>query len=188
MPPASSDSFAHHYMGKPAVVPGGKKGRIMSLLDKKIEDYVSKIDDNQEIVLEYEDIFEYDFPYENTVPEDYYYSQIVDIKKLSDRYKNSYYLVYYKVFRTIMYDRWQGNYISEIPYHHICQKYEKYQPSYNLFCSSMFKATGKRKFSREDLIGVNEVFHLTYPKDGCIGTITERKPVDISPDWFDGNF
>ena len=156
----------------------------MSLLDMKIEDYVSKKDD-QEIVFEYEEIFEYDYPYEDSVPESDYYSQIFDIRRYSDRYKRNYYMVYYRIFQTIMKDRWNGGYITKIPYHHICQKYEDGDISYNKFRASMYEATGKKKFSREDLIGVTEVFHLTYEKDGCIGKITERTAVEMDPLWFD---
>ena len=160
----------------------------MSLLDKKIEDYVSKRDDDQEIVFEYEDIFEYDFPYENTVPEDYYYSQIIEIKKYTDKYRNNYYIVYYKIFQAIMMERWDKGYISNIPYSYICIKYEKNDISYNKFCASMHKATGLRKFGGNSLKGKTEIIHLEYAKIGCIGAITERKPVDISSDWFDENF
>ena len=159
----------------------------MSLLDKKIEDYVSEKEDEKEIFFEYEDIYEYNFPYEDSVPEDYYYSKIVDIREYRDKYKNTYTIVYYIVFQTIMLDRWEGGYISDIPYHHICQKYEKHSIPYNKFCASMHKATKMQKFNAKSLIGTTEVIHMVYQKDGCIGSISERKPITIHPSWFDEN-
>ena len=157
----------------------------MSLLDKKIEDYISKEEDDQEIVFEYEDIYEYDFPYEEDVPEGEYFSRISDIREYRDRYKNSYYIVYYTVFQVIMAMKWSENYISEIPYHGICQKLEKQSIPYSKFCSSMYKATGKKKFSRDDIIGKTERFYLSYEKDGCIGEITNRRVEEVHPSWFD---
>ena len=160
----------------------------MSLLDKKIEEYISSNDEKTDIVFEYEDIFEYDFPYEESVPESYYYSQVVDVREYCDRYKNNYYIVYYRIFQAIMIERWQGGYISEIPYYHICQKYEKHSIPYNKFCASMRKATGLTKFNKDQIIGQTEIIHLTYATDGCIGTIKERKPTEVNPSWFDENF
>lgn len=48
----------------------------------------------------------------------------------------------------------------------------------------MYNVLGIKKFKIKDLIGVTEGFHLIYKKYGGIGSIEERRPMNIEIDLF----
>lgn len=47
------------------------------------------------------------------------------------------------------------------------------------------KALETKKFKADDLIGVIEGYHLIYDKEGSIGSIRDRRPLELPCDYFD---
>lgn len=159
-----------------------RKEKIMSFLNKNIKDYVA---DDDDIVFEYEDYYCYSYPYETDVPEAWYYSIIADVKKPSICSKSCI-DVYYKIVPVQKLNAYHNGYIDaeNIDYYYIRQRYIEDSIYYREFCSAMYNALGIKKFKIKDLIGVTEGFHLIYKKDGGIGSIEERRPMNIEVDLF----
>lgn len=183
MLPAPIGGLWPRHMAKSPLVAGGREGRKMSLLDQKIEDYIS---DQEEILFEYEDYYSYSYPYEDDVPESWYYSIITDVRKPPDCGYKSYVDVYYKIAKTEVLNAYLDGYIEadKVKYYFIRQRYVINSVHYREFSTAMHEALGKRKFGAKDLIGVTEGFHLVYEKEGSIGSIRSRQPVDIAAKYL----
>lgn len=157
----------------------------MNFLEQNIEDYILGSND-EDFIIKYEDYFEYVYPKEEDVPEAWYYSVIKDVKKSSTGIK-PYIDVYYKIVSVQKLNAYMDEYIKadKVVYHYIRQRYTIDNPYYRDLCISMKKALGMEEFKKSMMINVTEGFHLVYKKEGGIGSIESRRPLDIDLELFE---
>ena len=156
----------------------------MNFLNQKIEDYISNESDDTSEYFEYDGTFEYQFPFENDVPENWYLSKIMDVRTDKNQYHQPYVDVYYKIFSTTMFNDYNNYRTNEISYYYIKQRYMKHSTHYGNFISAMHKIVKSKKFRIYDLIGITEGFLLEYKKEGAIGSISQRRAMDIDDEYF----
>lgn len=156
----------------------------VSFLNQKIKDCIK---DNSVIEFEYEEIYEHDYPIEEKVPENWYYSKIIDVKQSSSSNNKNCIDVYYKLVPCNMLAAYYNEYTDTVKYYLIIQRYTKGTTYYQKFCASMYSALKTKTFTHKDIIGVTEQIHLTYSKDGAIGSISERKYTEVNSCWFEVN-
>jgi len=141
---------------------------------------------NDTFEFEYDEYDIYLFPYEKDIPEGYYHSRVEHISNSQNKYGDACVDVCYKIFPTRMTSQWENGYINKISYFYMRQRYKRDSDPFRRFLKAM-KEAGKLTNSRisyADLIGLKESIHLTYKRDGCIGSIIERIPTGLSDDWF----
>jgi len=155
----------------------------MSILNQRIEDYLKKDGLDDELV--YEEIFEYDYPREEVVPESWYCAKLMDIRRSTNKNNQKCIDVYYKVFQPQMMQAYNNGYIDKIPYYFIMERCRINTPHYGKLCSALKKASGLNRLTFPNLIGTIEGFQIIYKKGYSIGSIEDRRPLTISNDWFD---
>lgn len=153
----------------------------MSYLDKNISDYISN---NLAFEFHYEEIFEYCVPYEDEIPEHWYYAQIFDIRQSINKYKKII-TVYYKIFSVDEKRKYDNNRCRQVKYHKIRIDYAYGTPQYQQFGSVMYEITGKTNCSFEEFKGAILLFRLEYKRKNEIGKTNKMQSIDISEDWFD---
>lgn len=138
----------------------------------------------EEIVLEYTDSDKYVFPFENKVPEDCYYAMITVVEKSFNKYSDPCFDICYKLVSNKDLDALDAGYIDKLTYYYIRQRYKIGSEPARKFTSAMCEGGMPPKFRLSELIGYTEYIRLTYARDGCIGSITERIVSDIDPAYF----
>lgn len=147
---------------------------------------ISKAKENTICEFEFDEYDVYLFPYEKDIPEGYYHSRVEYISNSQNKYGDACVDVCYKIFPTRMIDQWKNEYIDKITYFYMRQRYKRDSDPFRRFLKAM-KDAGEltnAKISYADLIGIREGIHLTYQREGCIGSIIERTPSNLSDDWF----
>lgn len=158
-----------------------REGNKMSYLDKNIRDYISN---NLAFEFRYEEIFEYCSPYEDKIPEHWYYGQIFDIRLNTSKYKQ-FITVYYKIFSIDEKRKFENGRCRQMKYHKICIDYPIDSIHYRHFCSAMHEITGKTKCSFQDFKGEIVLFRLEYKRRNEIGKTNQMQGTNILEEWFD---
>ncbi len=156
----------------------------MSILDQKIGEYYPN--QQETICFEYEDYYSYRYPYEDEVPEAWYYSLITDVRRPPDCGYKPCIDVYYKIVRTDVVRAYLDDYIGadKVKYYYIRQRYVVHSVHYRDFCCAIYQALNKKKFDSTEVIGVTEAFHLVYERDGVIGSIRSRCAKKVHESFF----
>jgi len=162
-----------------------RKEKTMSFLEQNIENYILGSND-EDFIIKYEDYFEYVYPKEEDVPESWYCSVIKDVKKPAEYIKPCI-DVYYKIVAVQKLNAYCDGYIKaeEVVYHYIRQRYTIDSIYYRNWATSMSKALGLHEFKLNKTIGVTEGFRLVYKKDGGIGSIENRRPLNVDLNFFE---
>ena len=141
---------------------------------------------NDTLEFEYDEYDMYLFPYEKDIPEGYYHSRVEHISNSQNKYGDACVDVCYKIFPTRMASQWENRLIDKITYFYIRQRYKRGSDPFRKFLKAM-KEAGKltsAKISYADLVGIKEAVHLTYQRDGYMGSITDRIPTKMADAWF----
>jgi hypothetical protein len=139
---------------------------------------------SEEIVLEYSDSDKYEFPFEDKVPEGCYYSMITVAEKSFNKYSDPCFDICYKLVSNKDLDALDAGYIDKLAYCYIRQRYKIGSEPERKFVRTMCESGMPAKFKLSELVGYTEYIRLTYVRDGCIGSITERITSDIDPAYF----
>lgn len=172
-------------MAKLPLGAGGKERKIkMSYLNKNISDYMFK---KPSFKFRYEEIFEYSPPYEDDVPENWYYAKIFDIREHSTGYKQ-YITVYYDIFSKNEKRKFENGSCRQMLRHKICIDYVMGTTQYAQFASAMRRITGYYcSESHKIFKNVILLFRVEYKRKNEIGKTNCMQETDLHEDWFDEN-
>ena len=168
-------------MGKVMMAAGGKRGKFMIKINHR---KITEVRPTEEIVLEYTDSDKYEFPFEDKVPESCYYSMIMYAEMSENKYSNPCFDICYKLVSNKDLDALDAGYIDKLAYCYIRQRYKIGSEPARRFMRAICEGGKQTKFKLSELVGYTEYIRLTYARDGCIGSITERIVSDIDPAYF----
>lgn len=153
----------------------------MSLLDKKIEDYVRT---SSLVEFECDEFDDYSFPKEENVPEDWYYSMIVGVRNGKTSKGEDCIDVFHKLLTKKEMYLYDSEKIDSLSYLYIKQRYKRGSDAEREFKNAMKAHKLPPKFTGDDLIGIIEGIRIEYSKSGW-GNIAEREPNHADPSWFE---
>ena len=141
-------------------------------------------EEEKEIIFEYSELDKYDFPKEEAVPEGNYFSIIKAVESSYNKQHDPCFDVYYKLLAFKDVQAWGNGLIDERPYYYIKQRYKHGSTPARAFIQAVRKGGMPLKFTSSQLIGYTERIRLAYERDGGLGSIIERIPDKIEPEYF----
>lgn len=154
----------------------------VSYLDMRVEDLAIEDDD---LILDTDDFYMYDFPYEKDIPEGDYFALIVEAKAVKKTYEVTHYDIYYKMILYNDWCSWNDEYVDSVPYYRMIQRYKIGSQPEKRFRAVMAAKLGSGKFQLSKLIGLTDVFFLQYTSNSNLGSIGKRYNKDIDADFID---
>ena len=153
-----------------------------SYLDRRIEDFTIADDD---LILDTDDFYMYDFPYEKEIHEGDYFALIVEAKAVKKTHEVTHYDIYYKMIRYNDWRSWNEEYIDSVPFYRMIQRYKIDSQPEKKFRAVMVEKLEGGRFQLSKLIGLTDAFYLQYTSNTNLGSIGKRYSKDIDADFFD---
>lgn len=157
----------------------------MSFLNQNIEEYTSTPTNANDtsIVFECDDMDYYDISREEDVPEGLYAAMIMGFQNYTDKFKNQYIDVCYKVFSNSSYERWTNRIDDYITYSYIRLRFISGGDDKRRFCAAMSNLCKKKKFTTDELIGSILLVNLAYGRNGE-AFVQKYKSTELNDLWF----
>ena len=126
----------------------------------------------------------YSFPKYDDVPPGWYLSEVREVSQKGDRNGNEYIDICYEIVDVYKYYRHlRGTINNEPPRYKIKERYRIGTEPANLFIIHLYDVYGyEGDINEEDIVGLSEVYQITYPNDNGFGNITLDSRQYMTPD------
>ena len=139
------------------------------------------------IVFEYDEFFDYGFPKRDLVPDGWYFALIKDARKSTSQKGDKCFDIYYKLLSSIQYSKWCNGYTDKVEYLYMKQRFKCDSEAAKAFEKAMRKIGVPKRFTLTDVVGLMDGIRIEYKNDYSIGSIEERKIIKQCTDIFEIN-